>query len=88
MPRSFCEFILDPIARVIKFCLEDKNEPLKKFLDTMQVELTPEQWELKEKKLCKVVLHKWLDASDALMQTIATHLPSPRVSQKYRCPLL
>jgi len=88
LARSFCEFILDPINKVIKMCLEDKVEPLKKFLATMNVELTPEQWELKEKKLCKVVLHKWLDASDALMDVIATHLPSPRVSQKYRCPLL
>lgn len=48
----------------------------------MNVELTPEQWQLKEKKLCKVVLHRWLDASTALMDTIAVHLPSPKVSQK------
>lgn len=82
LPRSFCEFILDPIAKVIKFCLEDKLEPLKKFLTTMNVELTPEQFELKEKKLCKVVLHKWLDAADILMHTMSIHLPSPRVSQK------
>lgn len=82
MPRSFCEFILDPILKVINFCLEDKMPQLKKFLETMKVELLPEQWELKEKKLCKVVLHKWLDASDELMNAIAVHLPSPRVSQK------
>jgi len=88
MARSFCAFILDPILKVINFCLEDKLEPLKKFLVTMNVEITPEQWELKEKKLCKAVLHQWLDASDALMSVIAVHLPSPKVSQKYRCPLL
>lgn len=70
MPRSFCEFILDPILKVINFCLEDKIPQLKKFLETMKVELLPEQWELKEKKLCKVVLHKWLDASDELMNEI------------------
>jgi len=57
-------------------------EPLKKFLANMKVELLPEQWELKEKKLCKAVLHKWLDASEALMSVIAVHLPSPKVSQK------
>lgn len=88
MPRSFCEFILDPILKVINFCLEDKMEPLKKFLAVMKVELAPDQWELKEKKLCKVVLHKWLDASEELMNCIAVHLPSPKVSQAYRCPLL
>lgn len=88
LKRSFCEFILDPILRVINFCMEDKIEQLNKFLATMKVELTPDQLQLKDKKLCKAVLHKWLDASTALMNTIAVHLPSPKVSQKYRCPLL
>lgn len=88
LTRSFCEFILDPILKLINFCLEDKIDKVKKFLEMMKVELLPEQWELKEKKLCKVVLHNWLDASKALMETIALHLPSPRQSQKYRCPLL
>jgi len=54
----------------------------------MKVELTPEQWELRERKLVKVALQHWIDASSSLMSTIALHLPSPRKSQKYRCPLL
>lgn len=82
LARSFCAFILDPILKVINYCLEDKTEQLKKFIETMNVELAPEQWELKEKKLCKAVLHKWLDASEALMSVIAVHLPSPKASQK------
>jgi len=88
MKRTFCEFILDPIYKVINFCLEDDIVKLKKFITNMGVELTPEQWELKEKKLCKIVLHKWLDCSEALMNTMVLHLPSPKVSQKYRTPLL
>lgn len=47
----------------------------------MKVELTPEQWELKERKLVKVCLQNWIDASTSLMSTIALHLPSPKVSQ-------
>jgi len=54
----------------------------------MKIDLTPEQLELQAKKLCKVVLHTWLDASIALMNAVAIHLPPPNVSQKYRCPLL
>jgi len=54
----------------------------------MKVEMTPEQWELRERKLVKAAMTNWLDASTSLMSTIALHLPSPRVSQKYRCPLL
>lgn len=82
LARSFCEFILDPILRVINFCLEGKHDKLKKFLEQMKVELTPDEWNLTEKKLCKVALHRWLDASKALMHCIAVHLPSPKVSQK------
>jgi elongation factor 2 len=63
LKRSFCEFILDPILKVINFCLEDKVDMVKKFLDQMGVELTPKQWELREKKLVKVALHHWLDCS-------------------------
>lgn len=48
----------------------------------MKVELTPEQWELRERKLVKVALQHWIDASSSLMNTIALHLPSPRKSQK------
>jgi elongation factor 2 len=67
---------------VINFCLENQIEKLKKFLDNMKVELTPEQWELRERKLVKVSLQHWLDAASSLMNCIALHLPSPRVSQK------
>ena len=30
------------------------------------------------------VMQKWIDASDALIEMIILHLPSPKVSQKYR----
>lgn len=51
-------------------------------MKAMKVELTPEQLQLQAKKLCKVVLHTWLDASIALMNAIAIHLPPPSVAQK------
>mmetsp|Transcript_13359 Transcript_13359/g.11233 ORF Transcript_13359/g.11233 Transcript_13359/m.11233 type:complete len:204 (-) Transcript_13359:1563-2174(-) len=88
LPRSFCQFILDPIYKVINFCINGEIEKLRKFLDNMKVEMTPEQWELRERKLVKSAMTNWLDASTSLMSTIALHLPSPKVSQKYRCPLL
>jgi elongation factor 2 len=86
--RAFCQFIIDPIYKVINFCIEGEIEKLRKFLDNMKVTLTPEQWELRERKLVKVALQHWIDASSSLMNCIALHLPSPKVSQKYRCPLL
>jgi len=81
LPRSFVEFCLDPINRVVTYCLEDNREKLGKFLKANKLELTPEQHQLTAKKLCKVVLHTWLDASVALMDSIAIHLPPPNVSQ-------
>jgi len=82
LPRSFCQFILDPIYKVINFCINGEIEKLRKFLDNMKVEMTPEQWELRERKLVKSAMTNWLDASTSLMSTIALHLPSPKVSQK------
>jgi len=82
LTRTFVEFILQPINRVVNYCLEDDRDKLGKFLKAMKVELTPEQHQLQAKKLCKVVLHTWLDASVALMNAIAIHLPSPKIAQR------
>jgi hypothetical protein len=50
-------------------------------MKSMKVDLTPEQLQLQAKKLCKVVLHTWLDASLSLMNAIALHIPAPNIAQ-------
>ena len=50
--------------------------------------LTHEENGFVEKTLMKAVMRNWLPAGETLLQMIAIHLPSPVVSQAYRCELL
>ena len=54
-------------------------------LEKLGIKLSQEELEKTTGKiLMRNVMQKWIDASDALIEMIILHLPSPKVSQKYR----
>ncbi len=61
-----------------------KKEVYLPLLEKLGIKLTSEEMETQGKILMRNVMQKWLDASDALIEMIILHLPSPKVSQKYR----
>lgn len=67
---------------------EGRTERYMKMLETLGVNLTSEEKDLRDKALVKRVMSKWLPAADALLEMIVLHLPSPVEAQKYRAPLL
>ena len=68
--------------------MEGNNEALNKILKTLEIELKAEDKELTEKRLLKRIMQKWLNAADCLLDMIVAHLPSPKVSQRYRVDYL
>lgn len=84
LKRGFVHFILDPLLKICKACLNNENEVLNKLLEVLSIKLDPIERELTNKALLKAVLKKWIEASDALMEMMVLHLPSPRAAQKYR----
>lgn len=86
--RAFCEFIIKPIKKIIELCMSDKVEDLTKLLTSLDIKLTAEDKELRQKPLMKRVLQKWLPADQALLEMMVLHLPSPAQAQKYRAELL
>jgi elongation factor 2 len=82
--RAFVLFIMDPILKISKACMEMDQVAIAKMLKTTGVKLEPEEQELQGKKLLKAVMRKWIDASDAVLEMMILHLPSPKVAQKYR----
>lgn len=84
LQRGFVKMILDPLLKITKACLENEPENVKKLVETMGVKLDPAEWELTGKILLKTILRKWMEASDALLEMMVLHLPSPRVAQRYR----
>mgnify|MGYP003587639116 CR=1 FL=1 len=84
LKRGFVHFILDPLLKICKACLNNENEVLNKLLDVLSIKLDPTERELTNKALLRAVLKKWIEASDALMEMMVLHLPSPKAAQKYR----
>lgn len=47
-------------------------------IKVLNVSLSPEEKELKGKKLLKSIIRKWIDAAEAILEMMVTHLPSPK----------
>lgn len=86
--RAFCEFIIKPIKKIIELAMSDKVEELQKLLSSLDIKLTTEDKELRQKPLMKRVLQKWLPADQALLEMMVLHLPAPATAQKYRAETL
>ncbi len=84
LKRAFVMFIMEPIVKISRACIEMNNELIDKLLGTINVKLTSEEREQQGKKLLKTIMQKWIDASEAILEMMVVHLPSPRVAQKYR----
>ena len=88
LKRAFNQFVIEPIQRLAKAVMEGNNESLAKILKTLELELKAEDRELTEKRLLKRIMQKWLNAADCLLDMFIVHLPSPKVSQRYRVDYL
>ena len=82
--RAFCVNILEPLIKLARTVTTGKKEVYLPLLEKLGIKLTSEEMETQGKILMRNVMQKWLDASDALIEMIILHLPSPKVSQKYR----
>lgn len=84
LSRAFCQFILTPISQIFKAAMADDLDKVDKYLKVIDVTLTTEERDLKQKKLVKCIMQKWLPADEALLEMMIMHLPSPAKAQKYR----
>ena len=82
--RAFCSYILNPLTKLANDVSTGKKEVFQPLLKKLGIELKIEELELQGKYLLRKVMQKWINASEALIEMIILHLPSPKVSQKYR----
>lgn len=87
-PRGFCALVLDPIMKLANAVLDGKTEVWKDMTDKLKIKLTTEDMDLTGKHLVRKIMQKWINASEALLEMIILHLPSPKVAQKYRTQVL
>ena len=82
--RAFCANILEPLIKLANTVATGKKEVYQPLLQKLKIELKGDELELQGKYLMRKVMQKWITASEALLEMIILHLPSPRTSQKYR----
>jgi elongation factor 2 len=84
LERNFVLFILKPINKLIEAVMNDKKEVYDKMLTTLGVKVPKDAKELVGKPKLKRIMQAWLPASEALMEMLVNHLPSPSTAQSYR----
>jgi elongation factor 2 len=84
LSRAFCAMILDPIMKLANSCLDNKKDLYQPMIAKLGIELKGDELDLQGKHLLRKVMQKWIMASEALLEMIILHLPSPRQAQKYR----
>jgi len=57
-------------------------------ITALKINIKNEEKELVGKHLLKVVMSRWLNAADIILEMMILHLPSPRMAQKYRAEYL
>eukprot|EP00834_Sanchytrium_tribonematis_P006639 NODE_508_length_6671_cov_0.774041.p1 type:complete len:787 gc:universal NODE_508_length_6671_cov_0.774041:1916-4276(+) len=88
LDRAFNMFVLDPIYKLFDSIMNGKSEMVSTMLEKLEIKLKPDEKELQAKALLKCVMKKFLPASEALLEMIVIHLPSPHKAQQYRCETL
>jgi len=88
LSRAFCKFILEPIQKIHRCCIEGNRDELNKMMTSLGIVLTTAEGEFDGKKLLRTVMQKWLPAHEALLEMMALHLPSPHTAQQYRVDIL
>ena len=82
--RAFCSNILEPLIKLANTVYSGEKKIYQPLLEKLGIKLEGKELELQGKKLMRKVMQKWINASDALLEMIILHLPSPKISQKYR----
>lgn len=84
LQRNFVLFILKPINTLITAVMEGQEKVYKKMLEKLEVKIPKDAVDLSGKPLLKRIMQTWLPASEALMEMLVNHLPSPAAAQVYR----
>jgi len=57
-----------------------------KLLITIGLKLTSDERLKEGKHLLKLIMSRWINAAETVLEMMVLHLPSPKVAQKYRAP--
>ena len=88
LERTFVRFVLKPIVELCRAITGKDKEKYTSMFKRIGVNLQERELQMEGKELISAVFKRWLPMSEALLEIIVLHLPSPITAQKYRCETL
>jgi U5 small nuclear ribonucleoprotein component len=87
-PRSFVQFVLEPIYKLYSHTISDSPADLRAVLGPLGIQLKPSQYKSDAKVLLKLVCEQFFGSSTGFVDMVVRHVPSPiegaeRLLQKY-----
>ena len=77
LSRAFCSMIIEPLQKLANNVMSGKKELYTPMLQKLGIVLHGDEVDLQGKHLVRKVMQKWIMASEALLEMIILHLPSP-----------
>jgi len=68
---------MEPIIKLARSIIEGNTEQMDKMMKSVGVALKNEEKEITGKALLKIVMSRWLNAADIILEMMVLHLPSP-----------
>ena len=73
-PRTFCQFVLEPIYKIYSACLGEAEKDVSKVLRTVGVHLSRDQLRASSSELLKAALQKFFDGSSGFVDLIVKNV--------------
>ena len=73
-PRTFCQFVLEPIYKIYSACLGEAEKDVSKILRTVGVHLSRDQLRASSSELLKAALQKFFDGSSGFVDLIVKNV--------------
>jgi len=68
---------MEPIIKLARSIIEGNTEQMDKMMKSVGVALKSDEKEITGKQLLKIVMSRWLNAADIILEMMVLHLPSP-----------
>lgn len=77
LQRSFVQFIMEPIIRLCRCCMQGDNEAVNKIVSRLDIQLNNDEESMTGKQKLKLIMKKWINISDCIIEMFILKLPSP-----------